>query len=183
MSVVRHLMRRHETLRARSVIRAGVSWGRGLGEWRQRGVGDMRLPIRTRHQGGLGVTRLMGMEWRPRVAREPIRSEVRRHPRVWRHPRIHPNPLHHGLAGLAKLGGSEAVRASIGHHVAVILLTWVTRMRPASLLKVFVTQRRYPTSGHKLRPVGAGSDPHVVGGEGEAGRQRGFGEPLHDPVG
>ena len=182
LSVVRHLVRRHEALwpGARSVVRAGVSGGGGLGQRGQRGVGHM-LPIRSGHQGRLGVSWVM-MEWRPGVAREPIGSEVGRHPWVRRHPRVHPDPLHHGLVGLAELG-PEAVRgrASVGHHVAVILLTRVTGVRPASLLKVFVTQRRDPASGHKLRPVGAGPDPHVVR-EGEAGRQRGVGEPLHYPV-
>ena len=189
---MRHLVRRHEALGtgAGCVVRAGVAGGRGLGDGGQGGAGagghvgvttGEMFPIGG-HQGRVGVRRVV-MERGPGVAGEPIRSEVGRHPRVRRHPRVHPDPLHHGLAGLAELGGSEAVRASIGHHVAVILLTWVTRMRPASLLKVFVTQRRYPTSGHKLRPVGPWSDPHVVGGEGEAGRQRGVrGEALHDPV-
>ena len=137
----------------------------------------------------------MGMEWRPGVAREPIRSEVRRHPRVWRHPRIHPDPLHHGLAArtLAELG-PEAVRVGVGHHVAVVLLAGPGvaggSAGPAprrGLVKVLVSERGYsaPGPGHELRRAvgsGAGPQPHVVR-EGEAGRQRRVGEPLQDPVG
>ena len=192
MSVVRHLVRGHQALSpgAGCVVRAGVAGGRGLGDGGQGGAGagghvrvatGEMFPIGG-HQGRVGVRRVV-MERGPGVAGEPIRSEVGRHPRVWRHPRVHPDPLHHGLAALAELW-PEAMwgRASVCHHVAVILLARVTWVRPAALLKVFVSQRRYPASGHKLGPVGAGPQPHVVG-EGEAGGQRGVGETLHDPVG
>ena len=189
---MRHLVRGHQTLRPGpgGVVRAGVAGGRGLGDGGQRGHGaggNVRVtsgemfPIRPGHQGRVGVRRVV-MERGPWIAGEPVGSEVWGHPRVWRHPRVHPDPLHHGLAALAELW-PEAVRgrAPVGHHVAVILLARVPGVRPA-LLKVFVSQRRYPATGHKLGPVGAGPDPHVVG-EGEAGRQRGVGEALHDAVG
>ena len=192
---MRHLVRGHQTLRPGPgcVVRAGVAGGRGLGNGGQRGHGaggnmgvasGEMFPIRPGgHQGRVGVRRVV-MERGPGIAGETVGSEVGRHPRVWRHPGVHPDPLHHGLAALAELW-PEAVRgrAPISHHVAVILLARMPGVsRPSSLLKVFMTQRRYPAPGHKLRPVGAGSDPHVVG-EGEAGRQRGVGEALHDAVG
>ena len=183
--------------RARHVVRAGVAGGgerRHVAGGHVRVAGEVLARGGVAQQGGVGEGGVLGLEGRPGVG-EPIGPEVRRHARVRRHPRVHPDPLHHGLAArtLAELG-PEAVRVGVGHHVAVVLLAGPGvaggSAGPASrrgLVKVLVSERGYsaPGPGHELRRAvgsGAGPQPHVVG-EGEAGRQRGVGEPLQDPVG
>ena len=189
------LVGRHGGRRGSGVLGARVAGG-GLGdrgEGGDVGGGDVGAEVvglvvisgpRVAHQGTVGVGGVVG-ERGPGVAGETIGPEVGRHPRVGRHPGVQPDPLHHlSVLVWAELW-SKAVRGrpSVSNHIAVILLAGRAVGRPAALLKELVSQRRHPApSGHKLGPVGAGPQPHVVREPRVAGRQRRVRETLHDTV-
>ena len=119
---------------------------------------------------------------RPRVAWEPVGSEMWRHVGGVRgHPRVQPDPLHHLGVLLGTELRPEAVWrwTPVSDHVPVILLGG-TVGRPAALLKELVSQWRH-SPGHKLGAVGPSPQPHVVG-EGIARGERRVRESLHDTI-